>query len=385
MNEDIRHIFTTVAGPPLPEELPLVPTVALGVYQEHLSYALNQVSSVNPAIIAGVHIDMVDALDLNAVAYSDGAHELVGINAGFAIVLPLIASWLLSHPNAFPSIGDPSKETQPPPLDYSLLMMSGKASQATDDTWPDQVALPSDRTRKHFVTYMSMVAWDFLLFHELGHINRCHIPYLSSKTVTSQPTTAWFEFGTEGLTKEESETRRLLEVDADGYAGRILSGAPILNGLQMARFVALGDSESTPTSWDWPNAYKTWLKPVGLLFQLMAIIEHNVSIANPQRTHPHPDIRMQVLVNSIYQRWSEVIPDRAYFIELTREASREMKDIVRLGILPSPPSRFDQAYSSGYKDTVLDLWGALQHRAEDLNEMTTKRKVEKRKALDKES
>lgn len=117
----------------------------------------------------------------------------------------------------------------------------------------------------------------------------------------------------------------------------------------------------------------------------MAMLEHNIGITDPQRTHPHPDIRMQVLVNSIWPQWKKVIPDRGQFIELTREARREMKDIVGLAILPNPPSRSDEAYRNSFTDTVLDLWESLHGRAEDLNALTQERLAKKRTDLEKES
>jgi hypothetical protein len=224
-----------------------------------------------------------------------------------------------------------------------------------------------------------LTAWDFLLCHELAHINRCHIPYVSN--ILLKPTTSWFELGTEGLTKKESQTRCMLEVDADGVAGRILSGAPILNGLEVTREMAFGKGNSGVKVWDWPSAYKVWLRPIEFLFQMMAVLEHNISIVDAQRTHPHPDIRMQVLVNSIWPQWQKVIPDRSHFIELTREASREMHDIVRLGILPNPPSRLDELYSTLYKDQVLKLWESMRDCADALNALTEKRFAEKRLRL----
>lgn len=231
----------------------------------------------------------------------------------------------------------------------------------------------------HFVTYIMLGAWDFLLFHELAHILRCHISYVSN--ILQKPITSWFEFGTEGLTEKESKTRCMLEVDADGVAGRILSGAPILNGLKVTRETAFGKGNSGVQEWDWPSAYKTWLRPIGFLFQMMAVLEHNISIIDAQRTHPHPDIRLQVLVNSIWPQWQKVIPDRSYFIELTREAGREMQDIVRLGILPNPSGRLDDAYRNSFKDEVYKLWESLHDCAEVLNALTEKRFAEKRSRI----
>ena len=335
MRTNVENLFEQIAGPSVPDDPPPMVGLMLAVYGERLRYALNQINAANPAITAGVYIDTVDEMQFNAVAYSDGKTELVGINAGVAASLPLIANWLLCQPDTYPMIGDCSKEVKPPRFDGTILQYSGKATTAPDSIWPQDASQPKDPARKHFATHMLTVAWDFLLFHELAHITRCHLPYISN--LTQQPTTSWLEMGAIGLTEEECQTRCTLEVDADGVAGRILSGAPIINGLDATRMIAFGEGNDGVANWDWPACYKTWLRPIGFLFQVMAILEHNIGIADPQRTHPHPDIRMQVLVNSIWPQWEKVIPDQGQFIELTREASREMQDIVRLAILPNPP------------------------------------------------
>ena len=379
MNNTIRQLFTQIAGPPLPKQLPPIIEMMMIVYRERLRYALEQINTNNPAMTAEVYIDIVDSMRFNAVAYTDKSVELIGINAGVAAALPLIASWLLSQPDAYPTIGDCSKEVEPPRFDGTILRFSGKASTAPDSIWPQYTSRPRDTARMHFVTYIMLGAWDFLLFHELAHILRCHISYVSN--ILQKPITSWFEFGTEGLTEKESKTRCMLEVDADGVAGRILSGAPILNGLKVTRETAFGKGNSGVQEWDWPSAYKTWLRPIGFLFQMMAVLEHNISIIDAQRTHPHPDIRLQVLVNSIWPQWQKVIPDRSYFIELTREAGREMQDIVRLGILPNPSGRLDDAYRNSFKDEVYKLWESLHDCAEVLNALTEKRFAEKRSRI----
>ena len=383
MNNNVRQLFTQIDGPPLHENLPPLMSAMMALYRERLRYELDQIKTLNPAMTAGVYIDTIDEMQFNAVAYADEAVELIGINAGVAAALPLIASWLLSQPDAYPTIGDSSKEVKPPQFDGRILRYSGKASIIPDSIWPEHVSQPKDPARRHFVTYMITIAWDFLLFHELAHLTRCHLPYISN--ASQKLTTSWFELGTSGLTEKECRTRCILEVDADGVAGRILSGAPILNGLELTRETAFGRGNNGVSTWDWPSAYKTWLRPIGFLFQIMAVLEHDIGITDTQRTHPHPDIRMQVLVNSIWQRWEEVIPDRAHFVELTREASREMHDIVRLAILPNPPSRHYEAYKESYKDKVLELWDSLHVCADELNGLTEKRFAQKRARLKKQS
>ena len=110
MNNKIRPLFEQVAGPLLPEQLSPVVAAMMTVYQERLRYALDQIKRSNPAMTADVYVNTVDSMVFNALAYADEAVELVGINAGVAASLPLIASWLLSQPDAYPSVGNCAQE-----------------------------------------------------------------------------------------------------------------------------------------------------------------------------------------------------------------------------------------------------------------------------------
>jgi len=249
--------------------------------------------------------------------------------------------------------------------------MTGLFSEVSENLWPFDLELPVDPVRRHFATYVTLIGWDFLLFHELGHLNRCHIQYLSSTFTPAPLTRHWLEFGTPQLSTKEAELRCVLELDADAFAGRLLAGGPILSGLESTKLFAFGATARFP--WTWQEAYKTWLIPIALVFQLMAIIEDNISIGDARRTHPHPDIRLQILVNSIWPKWSEVIGDRSEFIQLTREVSSGWRTILQMHILPSLTSRAEEAYSRDFKDTVLWLWQAMMAHSDQLNDLTTRR------------
>lgn len=371
-----RQIFSQVVGSPLPKNLSPMMTTIMRLYQERLQFDLEQIKTNNPAMIEGIYVDTVDEMQFNAVAYADDSFEFVGINAGVAVILPLIANWLLCQPEAFKKIGDSSQEIKPAQFDGNIIRYSGKASTMPDSLWPKHIGLPKDPARKHFVTYLITVAWDFLLFHELAHITRCHLPYMSGLSET--PSCSWLEMGNSGMTKEEYQIRCALEIDADGVAGRILAGAPRLNGLDKAREIAFGKGNKGVSKWNWEESFKTWLYPIGFLFQIMAIIDYSDEITAPHRTHPHPDIRMQVLLNSIYPQWEKVIPDRKKFISLSREASQEIQNIVEVGILPNSPSRNKPSYNDSFQEKVLELWEDLQSRAENLNNLTKSRLQNKR-------
>jgi hypothetical protein len=98
--------------------------VARGV--EQVDTVLEQIAATYPEYTEGVHVDFFDDAPLNAVTYSDGRKELIGINGVIASILSLAYHWLLAHPDVFPDVGDPNSETRPPAFEESLLRIRGK-------------------------------------------------------------------------------------------------------------------------------------------------------------------------------------------------------------------------------------------------------------------
>jgi hypothetical protein len=371
MNQTTR-LFTQIAGPPLRRDLPTAVNEFMAGTVERMDYVLGEIESSQPEYIAGVYIDLVDEASINAVTYSDGTHEFVGINAGLGLLIPTLFSWLLSHPTVFPDVGDVTREETPPAFDHGLLRESGRFSEIPVTVWNEYASSPVDPVRAWYACSASLVAMDFLLWHELAHLNRCHISYLSSTRGTSHAPSSWREISP-GLKIEEAKLRNILEVDADGVAARVLAGAPIVNGLEKARFAALGDAHPKGLSWDWSYACLLWMRAVAVLFHLMAISEDDQGISDPARTHPHPDIRLQLVLNFSWQQWQKVLPETV-FRELIPRVASDVVDLFRQEILPSPASRSMKSYNrQKFGDTVRELWNGVFEHADGLNDLTGER------------
>jgi hypothetical protein len=372
MSQTTTRLFTQIAGPPLRRDLPSGVSEFMAGTIERMDYVLEEIESSQPEYIAGVYVDLVDEASINAVSFCDGTHEFVGIHAGLGLLLPTIYSWLLSHPTVFPDVGDATREKTPPRFDHGMLRRSGRFSEIPESVWNDYVSGPLDPVRAWYAISSSIVAMDFLLWHELAHLNRCHIPYLSSMRAKSDGPSSWREVNPR-LQSEEVKLRNILEADADGVATRVLAGAPIVNGLEKARFAALGDAEVKGLSWDWSYACVLWMRAVAILFHLLAIVEDDQGISDPARTHPHPDIRLQLVVNFSWQQWQKVLPETV-FRELTPRVARDVVDLFRQGILPSPASRLLKSYNrQQFGDTVRELWNGIFEHADGLNDLTGKR------------
>lgn len=373
MDEGIQEIFNDLVGPLLPPNMSILGQKYISIFDNELNRTIAQINSQGPEQIIGVNFGIVDELSLNAVCHSIADIELIGLNAGLTILLPRYFYWLLSHPDVFPDIGDPLKEKRPSLFDDSFFKMSGKFSEISDDSALWEVRLPLDPVRKHYAVYATLIAWNFLLAHEVAHINRCHPLYLSlrsnQKDSPEGKPKPLFEFSPE----RKSDLRHILEIDADWTAGRLLSMGHILNGLKNSKFLALGDSDTNHLSWEWSDVYLMLARAIGILFQLISIIEIQQNIDDPSRSHPHPDARMQVLSNFLWPTWNKVITKVDEFKKLNRKAGGEIKEIFFGGILPSPLSRANRAYLADFASIVKHLFYSVQEHAEPLNKLTQER------------
>jgi hypothetical protein len=294
MDKRILQLFSKRIGPRLPTKLSPFVGSLIGLYRRHITETLDGLRPKFAVFVDGIHVDLVDKVHLNAAAFSDGSNEMVGLNAGVAAIIPCIANWLLSHPGVFPDVGSPSSETVPGSIDLSMLTARGRMSAVTKRTFTLPLTIPKDPTRQFYAHYISTSAWNFLLTHEFGHINRCHQQFFATRVGNAQPL-ALREIHKEVL-ERDARLHRMLEIDADLFAARALAGAPLQDGLEATRFQAFGPVDTSEVAWDWPRAFETWMRAVGLLFNLMSIVDSRRNFREELRTHPHPDIRIQLMV-----------------------------------------------------------------------------------------
>jgi hypothetical protein len=207
---------------PLPKELEF----SLLPFRSCLDFRLDELRAQRE-FVGDIYIDIIDDGELNARAFTVEDDEFVGINAGFAVVLPIFYLSVLSHPTACPEIGNAEAERSTGGIEKELLFLSGRARDLPLRINWKQLNQPRDETRMHYAAYLIKLAFDFLLSHEIGHIVRCHITHLAQahfRIASASAVKMLIEFEHD-LSVKECAVRRVLEADADSLAARVQIGA----------------------------------------------------------------------------------------------------------------------------------------------------------------
>jgi len=144
--------------------------------------------------------------DLNGVAFASPASDasqfdFIGITAGTPMTLLNVFFNMLARPDIFPDVGDVSLENKNlPPIDcLTTDVMAANTSFAE----------PQCAVRRVFARQMIDIAFDFIFFHELGHLKNGHIELLRELTQN----TALVEL--DGTKAGNEQVRRALETHAD--------------------------------------------------------------------------------------------------------------------------------------------------------------------------
>lgn len=352
MTKSKRELFERRTRGRLPDELVGDLSTMYLPYREHLEYALNQLRTRNAHVIKDIYVDLVDDCQFNAVAFTAGEDEFVGINAGIAVSLPLYFLDIFARSEAFPEIGNAAGERPSElPIDPRLISVAGPARDWKPGTnWRPVVETPNDPLRLRSAQFMAMIAWDFVLFHEIGHITRCHLPFLVSVgfcDADASGTRSMVEFHSK-MSARERKLRRTLEVDADVASARAQVAGYVQNDPeQLAHFYG-------GVSGTWEEFCYHWQVAILLLFQVMAMLDTE-AIDDLDRTHPHADLRMYMLVNLVHEIWARVIHDQATYTSIVMRAKHDVEELMRLQIIWSSAARSTESYSQGFKPAAKEL------------------------------
>lgn len=325
----------------------------------------------NTETVDGLFIDVVDDLTLNAVAFTQGNREFVGIHAGLALFLPCLTSHLLAQPEFLPTIGNPSIERpQIRHLPRAFLGMNGRLTDIPDPTgiFPsfDQCECPH---RRNFAFLMAALGWTFLINHEMAHIVRNHLRFLRQggfTVATAAGVVAHHEFNA-CQTPEEANVRHILEVDADTTAAQIQVGG--YDHTVPGKLAAwLGED---PAKWGWEREFFVWQIAIRVLFEAMAMLDPS-AIDDSKGTHPHPDVRMNLVLNLIAPRWAKFIPDQGRYNALCLENAELFTGIA--AFLPIARSRLVPGYIARRRHETQRLYHVWEPVATGpLNELTKER------------
>ncbi len=306
---------------------------------------LNKYATVADTLRGG-YFGYLDNEALNAMATRDEI-ALIGINHGAVINITVFFFLLLSHPDTFPSVGDPERETPwakslsrcdwRQPLDNIVAAIDYKQGPPPD--WP------IDPRRKAFAAYLATFALDFLFFHEMGHIVNRHIEYdreRGSRVIHEAVSKS---------SRSNALDDRALELNADSFAVAITL-SPWLD-------------ETIPVETDKEHVFSTpvealvaWTLACGFLFLLFDPHPNAVS-SYKKYTHPHPAVRLtNIFMGScqMARRRSELALAR---IERAWEGA--FKEFGNISAKLEIPTSLWYAVHSGSKDMIREYQKLGRH------------------------
>jgi hypothetical protein len=162
----------------------------------------------NPGAFAqNVECGWIDNYNFNAAATLYKDREFIGMFFGASLIIHHHYLCFLSDPSVLVQIGDAKNETRNVKAIQSLLW------DQPDYVFPDN---PVDQKRLQTAQHLGFCTMIFLFFHELAHVNLCHLRLLAEQHGSA----TYLELPTNQLTSSEAHLRVLLELHADDLAAQ---------------------------------------------------------------------------------------------------------------------------------------------------------------------
>ncbi len=226
------------------------------------------------------HFDFVEVDKLNAFASSRNGVNLVACFTGAFTNITSFFTLLLSHPEVLPSVGNASDEKR---WIRSLRHCNWSSS------WSDVLAnidvyqtpppsFPIDPTRKLFAHRLSILAMDFLFFHEIGHLVNGHLELLRGSAELGALEEASFTEGSSLIPLDY----QALELNADSHA--VIAMTPELLALPEV----LPPTSTFETGSEAIESLVLAMLSVFILFDRTASSLKRYDSAR----HPHPAVRL---------------------------------------------------------------------------------------------
>lgn len=241
------------------ENYPHVPAAPAYAYTRKTAETLITSARAMFPTLLPIHFDFVEVGSINAWAFREDDKYFIALTAGAMSMIHLILNRMLANPRTFPKIGKPDAEDPNlPPVpwtvpDAELLFYRGV-----------RPVLPKCPIRMVYASHLADQALMFLVGHEIAHITRGHVDYLSSKS--GSPFLA--ELGWQG-NQQASLERQAIEADADSrsIAARCHSalGTVLLHQKAGDKFPPWATAVLPPEAWqfDWAFAVNTLFRLFG--------------------------------------------------------------------------------------------------------------------------
>jgi len=248
------------------------PSELQSVFDSHAKLTQAQIDAVRrhflPGIRTDIHFGFSSRADLNAAAGIRNQRGVFRINKGAVLVPADLFQRMLSHPNILKSVGNVKLENLKGQWNEGLgrdidLMHESRKLKGR----PVQAKHPNDPVRREFSVAARHIAYDFLVFHEIGHIVTGHLAFLEDAAGIN----TIYEAMSGGASIFRCHTvHQAIELAADNFA--IGQGFPIV----------IDCNNHLGHDWrDWPewnNFFSTpeqrlyaWCFSIGALFQLWGL------------------------------------------------------------------------------------------------------------------
>lgn len=239
-----------------------------------------------------LEILIVDNTELSAYAENHADYDRIYIFRGALEIIYGNIFGLLSIPTFFPAIGNVEMEVAP-----QNLFAGGfpRAPMLRDDSNANQpmTLFPNDQTRMTVALILAELAFEFLIFHEIGHIVGGHLEILR----INQNVTTISEFEHAVNNSDNCTLNQVLECDADAFACHVTSW--IHSQDKMAKLTR--DVVNTSKWSSKVFALLTYLMGVGVLFRIL-YPKAPIKISQCNSSHPHPAVRACLVASSTMAR-----------------------------------------------------------------------------------
>jgi hypothetical protein len=221
--------------------------------------------------LPNIHFDFILNGSFNAYAFKADGRYFIGFNTGTQYLLQLVFHRMLSDPQLFENVGNPSEERG------DLLPLTGYAAHAEHmyqaGIYPD---LPQNNLRYSYSCNLIRHAIYFLVGHEIAHITRGHVDYMLSKSgIGFFPELGWKE-----AESDEKMEGQCLETDAD----RRSTISAVFSLYERSKLKATRGSVEEEL-FDWAFA-------MNVVFRLFGDIQFNRDTAGSSRYPPLPIRRL---------------------------------------------------------------------------------------------
>jgi Peptidase family M48 len=249
-----------------------LPTPVKSAYSEVVNRSNDLIAATRRALpeLPTIHFDFIQNGTVNAWTFKAKDRYFIGLTTGALYMLRMVIGRMLADRGTFEFIGQPSLEADDllPVLHY-IPNADAMADQQT------AILTPKCSVRASYAWFLQDQAIMFLVGHEIAHITRGHVDYLTTQG-------AGLTAPLEG--NESSIERQCLEMDADRRS--------IMSRIDSLR-VTYGKPERvlppwSPDSYDAGQFIQDWSVSLNIVFRLFGDIQFSRSELNGLAYPPVP-------------------------------------------------------------------------------------------------